>query len=44
MRGAGAQLIATGQAHQHLLTLLDNDMVDNRTGSPETETPEGGYK
>ena len=44
MRGAGAKLIATGLAHQHLLTLLDNDMVDNRTGSPETETPEGGYK
>ncbi len=31
MRRAGAELIAAGVEHQHLLSLLDKDMVDYHT-------------
>jgi hypothetical protein len=45
MRGAGAELIATGVEHRHLLALLDNDMPDNHAGAPESgKAPEGEDK
>ena len=36
MRGAGAKLIAAGVEHQHLLAVLDKDMLDH--------TGQGGNK
>jgi hypothetical protein len=35
MRGAGAVLIATGVAHQHLLALLERDLLDHHKSAPE---------
>ncbi len=32
MRGAGAELIATGVEHQYLIAMLDKDTLDNHTG------------
>jgi hypothetical protein len=37
MRGAGAELLARGVEHQHLVAMLDKDMLDDHTG-------EGGNK
>jgi hypothetical protein len=40
MRSAGAELIATGVEHQHLLATLDN----HKSLSARGTTPEGGNK
>jgi anti-anti-sigma regulatory factor len=40
MRGAGAKLIATGVAHQHLIATLNQGMLDGKT--LDNNTGEGG--
>jgi anti-anti-sigma regulatory factor len=32
MRGAGAELIAAGVEHRHLLAMLENNALDSKTG------------
>jgi hypothetical protein len=45
MRGAGAELVATGVAHQYLLALLDKGVLDNHKGVSENgKAPQGGNK
>ncbi len=46
MRSAGAELIATGVEHQHLLATLDNhkNPVARETTPARGTTPEGGNK
>jgi hypothetical protein len=45
MRGAGAELIATGVEHQYLLARFDKGMLDKHTGASECGTaPEGRDK
>ena len=44
MRSAGAELIATGVAHQHLLAVLEKDMLDHRGASENGSASEQGDK